>query len=167
MKLIKLSFLILLFPLITAFSAHKFYVSITKIEYVADNNSVQIITKIFTDDMETVLSERYSRDISLGTKRETQTDLDLLQKYMLQKIKISINGKPAELKYLGQEYEMDMVVSYIEISDVKNLKSIEIANSTLIDIYPEQQNIVHFKTRDSRRSLILDKDEPRGVLNFD
>lgn len=167
MKFLKLSFLILLFPLITASSAHKFYVSITKIEYVAEKNSLQIITKIFTDDMETALKERYSREVSLGTKRETQTDIDLLQKYLLQKIKISINGKPTELKYLGQEYEMDMVVSYIEIQNVKDLSSIEIENKALMDVYPEQQNIVHFKKGHNRRSLILDKDSPNGVFNFD
>ena len=156
-----------LIPLFTASSAHKFYVSITKIEYVAEKNSLQIITKIFTDDMEAALGQRKGSDISLGTKKETAADRETLKNYMLQNIKISINGKPVVLKYLGQEFEMDMVVSYLEISDIENLKSIKIENKVLMDVFPEQQNIVHLKTRDSRKSLILEKDRSSGLLNFD
>ncbi len=159
--------LILFFPLLTASAPHKFYVSITKIEYVKEKQSLQVITKIFTDDIEKALQQQYDPSISIGTKKETEKDTDFLKSYILQHLKISVNGKPATLNYIGQEYDIDMVDAYIEITNVKDLKSLKVENKMLFDIFEEQQNIIHLKTPTTRRSLILERDKPNGVLNFE
>jgi hypothetical protein len=167
MKYFRISLLLLIFPLISATSAHKFYVSITKIEYVKEKKSLQIITKIFTDDIEDALQQRYDPSISLDTKKETETADEYVQKYILQKPNIKVNGKPVQLNFIGKEYDVDMLVAYIEVTNVPNLKSIEIENKVLMEMFPEQQNIIHLKTTNSRKSLMLDKDEPSGKLKFD
>ena len=152
--------------MISGTPAHKFYVSITKIEYVKEKSSLQIITKIFIEDIEDALQKRYDPSISLDTKKETETADEDLKNYILQKITIKVNGKPVTLDYIGKEYETDMVVAYIEVKGVKELNTIEIENKVLMDLFPEQQNIIHLKTPKSRRSLILDRDEPKGKLDF-
>ncbi|MAB57868.1 MAG: hypothetical protein CL524_10025 [Aequorivita sp.] len=167
MKYFRILLLLLIFPLISATSAHKFYVSITKIEYVKEKKSLQIITKIFTDDIEDALQHRYDPSISLDTKKETETSDEYVQKYIIQKLNIKVNGKPVQLNYIGKEYDVDMLVAYIEVTHVPNLKSIEIENKVLMEMFPEQQNIIHLKTTNSRKSLMLDKDEPSGKLKFD
>lgn len=166
MKFLKISLLVLLFPLITGSTEHKFYVSITKIEYVAQSESLQIITQFFIDDIEEVLQKRYRPDVSLGTTKETEEDVALLKEYILQKLNISVNGTPVTLDYLGIDYDVDMVKSYIEVIGVKKVKSVEIEFKALTELFTEQQNIIHFKTTESRKSLILDIDNPKGVLNF-
>lgn len=166
MKFLKISLLVLLFPLITGSTEHKFYVSITKIEYVAESESLQIITQFFIDDIEEVLQKRYRPDVSLGTTKETKEDVSLLKEYILQKLNISVNGTPVTLDYLGIDYDVDMVKSYIEVTGIKEVKSVEIEFKALTELFTEQQNIVHFKTAESRKSLILDIDNPKGVLNF-
>ncbi|MGK0428186.1 MAG: hypothetical protein ACJAUR_002304 [Ulvibacter sp.] len=166
MKFIKIILLVFLFPLITGSTEHKFYVSITKIEYVAESESLQIITQFFIDDIEEVLQKRYRPDVSLGTTKETEEDVVLLEKYILQKLKISVNGAPVALDYLGIEYDIDLVKSFIEVAGVKEFKSVEIEFKALTEIFTEQQNIIHFKTSEKRKSLILDIDNPKGVLNF-
>ena len=167
MKYFRILLLLLIFPLISATSEHKFYVSITKIEYVKEKKSLQIITKIFTDDIEDALQQRYDPSISLDTKKETETSDEYVQKYILQKLNIKVNGKPVQLNFIGKEYDVDMLVAYIEVTNVPNLKSIEIENKVLMEMFPEQQNIIHLKTTNSRKSLMLDKDEPSGKLKFD
>lgn len=166
MRYLKVFILLLVFPLVSATSAHKFYVSITKIEYVKEKNSIQIIAKIFTDDMEKALRQRYDRLIFLDSKKETTAAEEDLKRYILQKIKIKVNGKSVQLNYIGKEYDTDMVVAYMEVTDVKELKTIKIENKILMEIFPEQQNIIHLKTSKNRRSLILDKDDSSGKLNF-
>jgi hypothetical protein len=156
----------MVFPLISATPAHKFYVSITKIEYVKEKSSLQIITKIFIDDIEDALQQRYNPSISLDTKKETTAADEDLKKYILQKINIKVNGKAVSLNYIGKEYDTDMVVAYMEVTGLKELKTITIENKILLDVFSEQQNIIHLKTPNSRKSLILDKDEPSGQLNF-
>ncbi|OAD92204.1 hypothetical protein A7A78_08925 [Aequorivita soesokkakensis] len=166
MKIFRIFALFMVFPLISATPAHKFYVSITKIEYVKEKSSLQIITKIFIDDIEDALQQRYNPSISLDTKKETAAADEDLKKYILQKINIKVNGKAVSLNYIGKEYDTDMVVAYMEVTDVKELKTITIENKILLDVFSEQQNIIHLKTPNSRKSLILDKDEPSGQLNF-
>ena len=57
MRSVSIFLLLLSLPVLMASSsAHKFYVSITKIEYVASQQSLQIITKIFIDDFEATYS---------------------------------------------------------------------------------------------------------------
>lgn len=166
MKYFKIFILLIAFPLMSGAPAHKFYVSITKIEYVKQKNSLQIIAKIFTDDLEDALQQRYDSSILLAGKNESPKVDELLENYLFQKINIKVNGKPVMLKYIGKEYDVDMVVSYIEVKDIKELKTIEIENKVLTEIFSDQQNIIHLKTPKSRRSLILDRDEPSGLLNF-
>lgn len=166
MKYFRILLLLLVFPLVSATSAHKFYVSITKIEYVKEKSSLQIITKIFTDDIEDALQQRYDSSISLDTQKETKTVDEDVKKYLLQKISIKVNGKPVQLDYIGKEYDVDMLVAYMEVTNVPDLKSLEIDNKILMEIFPEQQNIIHLKTPTSRKSLILDNDEPSGKLKF-
>ena len=59
-----------------------------------------------------------------------------------------------------------MLVAYIEVTNITALNAIEIENKTLFEMFPEQQNIIHLKTPNSRKSLMLDKDEPNGTLKF-
>ena len=87
--------------MISGTPAHKFYVSITKIEYVKEKSSLQIITKIFIEDIEDALQKRYDPSISLDTKKETETADEDLKNYILQKITIKVNGKPVTLDYIN------------------------------------------------------------------
>ncbi len=166
MKFLSIFLVLLAFPLISAVPTHKFYVSITKIEYVKEKNSLQIITKIFIDDIEVALRERFGQDISLATSKETETADNDLKQYILQNLKIKVNGKNTQLRYLGKEYETDMVVAYLEVEPITSIKTIAIENKILMEIFPEQQNIIHLKTANNRKSLILDQEEPAGSLNF-
>jgi len=166
MKYVKTVFVLLLFPLLMSSTSHKFYVSTTNIEFVKEKRTLQIITKIFTEDIEQALQARYNPSITLDSKKETETDESFLKKYLLQKIKIEVNGVPVVPIYLGKEYDIDIAKIYLEIENVSELESIEIENKVLIDMFSEQQNIIHLTTPESRRSLILDKANPKGVLNF-
>lgn len=165
MKIFRVLLIALVFSIVTASTAHKFYVSTTKIEYVEQQQSVQIISKIFIDDLEEVLRKRYDESIVLDSKDESEQDF--VKRYLLQKLQITINGIPATLEYIGKEYEIDVIKVYFEINDIIELNTIEIENIVLLDLFEEQQNIIHLKTGKSRRSLVLNKENPKGMLNFD
>ncbi len=156
----------MLFPLIAANSNHKFYVSTTNIEFVPKSESVQIISKIFIDDIEKALRKRSGKEVSLATKKETEADRELLKNYIMQKFSISINGEDSKYQYLGIDYETDIVKCYLEITGVSEFKTIEVDNKILFDMFDEQKNIIHVKTPESRKSMVLNIDNPKGLLNF-
>ena len=91
---------------------------------------------------------------------------DDLLNYISKKLKFKINEKEAQLIYIGKEYDIDILNLYFEIEDVDSLESIRIENKILIDLFPEQQNIIHFSNEKNKRNLILDKNRPNGLLNF-
>ena len=152
--------------MLTAATAHKFYVSVSKIEYSEKDRSLQMITTLFADDLENTLKGRYGDKVSLDPEKETQLDQQLLKEYILKKLQITVDGQVRELDYIGREYENDIVRVYIEVPEVEDPNKVAIHAAWLFELFEEQQNIIHMKKGDTRRSLVLEPDNPKGVLNF-
>jgi len=166
MKVFKIVVLIVLFSSLTASKPHKYYVSITNIEYVQESESLQIITKIFIDDLQEALRERYDTFLEFDEINESVKAEEYLKKYFSKKFSIKVDGELVSYDFIGKEYDIETLVCYIEVTNVNSFKTIEIKNEVLMDLFPEQQNIIHLKTESTRRSIILEKDESVGVLNF-
>ncbi len=166
MKKIAILFLSALAVMLSSFTAHKFYVSVTQIDYNKEQKSLQIISRVFVDDIEDLLQERYDTTIVLNVNEETPKAGVYLQKYFNQKLKLKVDGKEVNFTFLGKEYEDDLVICYLEIENIQAFESIEISNEILMDLFEEQQNIVHVKKENQRKSLILEKGKSIGLLNF-
>lgn len=166
MKFFKILLIAIILPMLVSASDHKFYVSTTNIEYSKKNESLQIISKIFIDDIEDVLQKRYKPSLSLGTKKEAKEDTELLKQYILQKLKIWVDGKPVKFNYIGRQYDVDIVNAYIEVPNIKDPKTIEVEYKILYELFPDQQNIIHIRSDQYRRSLVLDKDNPKEMLKL-
>ncbi|WP_026837790.1 DUF6702 family protein [Gillisia sp. JM1] len=146
--------------------AHKFYVSVTEIEYNEKAESLQIISRVFIDDMEDLLQTRYDKNIRLGKTNESSSVPNHLKKYLNEKIEVKIDGRLTEVNYLGKEYEDDMLLVYLEIPKITSFKKIIIKNAILTDMFSEQKNLVHVNYKGSTKSLILNKAKQEDVLNF-
>ncbi len=145
---------------------HKFYVSVTEIEYNEKAESLQIISRLFIDDLEDLLQTRYDKSIRLGKSNESTEANDYIKKYLTKKMEIQLDGKVVELNYLGKEYEDDMLLLYMEIPKVTSFKKIGLKNALLTDMFSEQKNLVHVTYKGSTKSLILNKSKQEDVLNF-
>ena len=166
MKTFKFVLLILLLPLLAYSTAHKFYVSVTQVEYIKEKQTVQIISRIFIDDFEELIRQRYDEGITLDTsKEEIQIDF-YIERYLQEKIKIKINDSIQTLVFIGKEYEDDIIYCYLEIKNISVIKSFEITNQILFDLYDEQQNIVKTNINSKNKSFILISQNDKGVLNF-
>ena len=115
MKSIKLFFIILVLPLLAFTTAHKFYTSVTQIEYVKEKRTVQIISRIFIDDFEKVLRERYDETLTLSDINEKEQANGYIGKYLTSKINIKINNIDSQINFLGKEYDNDVMICYLEI----------------------------------------------------
>lgn len=145
---------------------HKFYVSVTLVEFVEEKQSLQLISRLFIDDIEKLIRERYDESITLAEKDESDMIDSYVERYLKEKLLININGNPVVINFLGREYEDDIMVCYIEIEDVKSIQTIEIENNVLFDLFEDQQNIVRTKINGKQKSFILIKEENKGMLNF-
>ena len=165
MKLPKLAVFLLIIPLF-AFTVHKYYLSLTQIEYNQEQKSLQIIINVFMDDIETALNKDYNIDLQLTTKKELKTADDYFEKYLKEKLKFKLLGQELPFNYLGKEYEGDLVYFYLEIQDIETPQSLEVSNKILVQHFEDQQNVVKMKIGKKRRSKILTKENDKALLKF-
>lgn len=158
--------LIVGFILTSSNTKHEYYVSVTNIEYAKEQQSVQIISQIFIDDFETLIRERYDETITLAEDDEPEIVDEYMKRYLKDKLKITINGTTHSLNYIGKEYKDDITYCYLEIENIKNIKSIHVVNRILFDVLEDQQNIVRLKLLNKNKSFLLISDNDECVLNF-
>ncbi|MDX1719090.1 MAG: DUF6702 family protein [Salegentibacter mishustinae] len=164
----KISLILVSFFLLSGFNsgAHEFYLSVTEIEYNNEKQSLQIITRVFIDDFEDVLNERYGADLQLSEEAEEGAVAENISKYLKQKLKLQVNGEELQLNYLGKEYDADQLILYIEVEDLAPFNKIEVTNEILTDLFDDQKNVVHVKVNDKTKSLLLMRQQETEKLTF-
>jgi hypothetical protein len=149
-----------------AFTAHKYYLSLTQIEFNNSKNSIEIITNVFIDDIETVLNDIHTKDFRLDTKNELKDSDMYFNQYLQKHLAFKVDEKPVEFKYIGKEYDGDVVFFYLEIKDIPSVTKIEVENSLLIKHFPTQQNLVKSKVNKKHKSALLTKSNQIGILTY-
>ncbi|PKA99309.1 hypothetical protein B0O79_3015 [Flavobacteriaceae bacterium MAR_2009_75] len=168
MRNFRKALLILILPLFAFAAAHKFYVSVTNVNYSEKDRAIQITSRIFIDDMNRLMMARYDIDAELDTEKESKLADEYLEKYVRSKFVVSLNGQPIQYNFIGKKYDADVMICYIEVADVnlKELKSVAIENEILTDLFDDQQNVVHINIKDEKKSFVLLKSRTKGMLNL-
>jgi hypothetical protein len=166
MKVFKFLIIIFIIPLFAFTSMHKYYISVTQINYVKEKESVQITSRLFIDDFENALKTNYDENIILAEKDEAKIIDTYMQRYLQDKIKLRINNKAVTFNFIGKEYEGDIVRCYLEVEHVKSIESFLITNSVLFDLQKDQQNIVKTNINSKNKSVILTYNNPNALLKF-
>lgn len=169
LKYLRLNILFLTFVILTSFTiSHKFYVSVTQLTYSSKDNSIQITSRIFIDDLEKVLVDRYGIDTYLATERQIPKAEDWINRYLSAKLNLTIDGAKVPMEYIGSKYEDDIIVCFLEVEgfDLSAVKRVEFENLLLFDTYDDQQNITHLEFGDIKKSYVFNSDNNKGMLNF-
>ena len=165
MKKIKILFLLLIVPLFS-FSAHKYYLSLTQINYKSETKSVQIIINVFIDDIETALNKDYKIDLQLTTEKELKENDVYFEKYLTKKLHFKVNNLSKNFVYLGKEYDGDLVYFYLEIENIEAVNTLEITNKILTTHFSKQQNLIKVKVDKKHKSVMLTAKNDKGLLKF-
>ena len=155
-------------PLLAFSVAHKFYVSVTNVNYSEKDQALQITSRVFIDDLDRLLMARYDLEAKLASEEENKMANAYIEKYLRSKFVVSVNGSPVEYDFIGKKYDADVVVLYLEVPkvDLNKTESVQIENEILTDLFDDQQNVVHIKIKDTKKSFVLIKSHPKGMLNL-
>lgn len=145
---------------------HKFYVSLTQIEYAKDKQSLQIISRVFLDDLEDALHKFSGEALRISSEANDTTHDQLIENYFRSKLIFEIDGKKIQWKFVGKAIDNDMLVAYMEVVQLKKIRTIVITNEVFFDIFEEQQNIIRTQINDQKKSFILLSQDRSKVLNF-
>ena len=148
-------------------SLHPVHVSVTEVSFDAKEKELEIISRIFWDDLEKSIREaRKQPELNLLEPGAPITTDQLVWEYLQKRFKITLNGKAQKIKYLGHEVESEAILCYIQVANVKKVETIEVYNSTLTDLHEDQSNLVHVTLGETVKSLRLMRDNPSGKLTF-
>ena len=161
---------IFIFLGIFLFSAerHPIHVSICEMAHNADTKALEIIHRIFIDDLEAAIRKDINDpelDI-LNPGNKIQTDV-LIKNYLQKKYKVYLSDKPQQIIYHGHEVESDVFLCYLEIEKVKKLKHIKVENLVLLDVFDDQVNLVHIEYNETVKSMKLTDNNPSDELSFE
>ena len=135
----------------------------TLIDFDLKSQTFEITLKVFYDDLEKDLEldsvvVDYDKDYNYLNK--------IFKKYLSENFIIEIENQRIILEYLGYEKKRDQINFYMNLdNDLKN-KSINIQNSVLFNSFPDQKNIILFRSGRFRKSLIQDMYNPKDSFNF-
>lgn len=145
---------------------HKYYVAVFQMEYMPAKKEIQMTSRIFIDDLEAAFVKKYKKNFYIGTSTETADTDEYIKKYITAKLHIKVNGKEKPLKFLGKETEEDILICYFTLPAESAVKSIGVSNTVLIEMYDDQQNIVHASVQRNKKSLLLTNGTTEGLLEF-
>jgi hypothetical protein len=123
--------------------AHPVYVSVTNMDIDAPKGTVSLSITIFTEDLETVLHNKYSINGWIGTSGEHRDSRRMLGEYLNERFSISVNsGERVSLTTDSTTVVDDAMRFYMKGSAKQPIRNIVIDNRLLTDFFSKQTNLV-------------------------
>ena len=141
--------------------------SLTQVNFVKEQKSVQIIVRVFIDDLQEELNATSIKEpIELNTDREPDTIEARFKSYLKEHLSFQINDTQEEFDYIGKEYSDNMAVFYLEIPEIDTIQKLSIQNKLLNFSFSEQENIVKTKIYNKHKSTLFTPEKTYALINF-
>jgi hypothetical protein len=160
-------FLLLLF--LTVFSsftkkAHPYYISVTEIRLNAEQKTVSLSCKMFTDDLQNALGKLYRMHADLSKNKPLYDSL--INIYVKERMEVYVGNRKIDFKYVGYEMEEEATWCYFESKLPSDEKSIKVRSALLYDFIESQTNFLHCYYDKERKSFKLDNPTQSAVFTF-
>jgi hypothetical protein len=136
---------------------HIFHISNSEITYHQSDNSLQITTHIFLDDLEKALSKLTPNKLNIGTPTEHASTNSVIENYLKTHFQLTINDINITYNFIGKEISSDYaaVWCYMEVKNVGSLKKIKVKNNVLTEIYADQKNIINLTLPNGKQGYLM------------
>ena len=151
-------FFVCLLPLFSAFT-HKYYVSTTDMFFKPKQNQIQLVVRVFTDDFTAALSRFTSTEIKLDPDQLSENVISgHMSSYFQQHFQLKSPNEPTVFSFVGWAYKQDQTILYASFDVLPEMTQLEWSNTFLMDVFPDQKNIVTLSTSAAKKSFLHTKD---------
>lgn len=146
----------LLFLRCFLFLFHPFFVSMTEIQYVPKEKTIEVSVRIFTDDLENTIRNLH-KDYALDIIHPKDSALvnKWIDQYIHSRLQVRVDNVVRQMNYIGYEQQEESVWVYFEIKNVPQPKQVHVFNTLLYDYKKEQINMIRFKNGEKEKSSKL------------
>lgn len=125
--------------------AHKFYLSLSQVEYNPETKSLEVALKVFTHDLERCVGRMYRESLQLAEKNEHPKSDSLIVEYLQDKLQFSCNQKPLAYHWVGKEVIVDDTWLYFELPfECADAAELTIINRIFLEVFDKQLNMMKF-----------------------
>ena len=134
--------------------SHAYHATITELRYNGAQKQLEFSIKVFTDDFEKALSKGQPKAISLSDPGPRP--LILASEYVRRHLTVkTAPGRPLPLQVLGMQQEKDAYWLYCKSALPSTLAGIQLRQTMLLDVFPDQQNIVNLEADGKTQSALF------------
>ena len=156
----------LLLPLAAAW-ARAHHASILEVRHNPQKQRLEMALKIFTDDLEKVLSVDQPAPVRLDVTPRAQLN-PLLQQLLIRSVQLSLRpGQPAQpLTLVGLQKEADAYWLYFTAPAPAGTTRLTLRHRLLYDLFPDQMNIVNLNAGGQKQSLLFRQGEDQQEVKW-
>ena len=137
-----------------------------EINHNATDRTLEISCKLFTDDFEKALTQNYKAKVDL-INPPVRKDMDTLVKnYIHSHLSVKVDGRPVSFSYIGFEHESEAVYAYVQVDNIPSVKTIDLTNKILFELFTDEINLMHVIVDGNRKSTKLDYPQTQASFEF-
>ncbi len=145
---------------------HPFYISVTEINLNSSDKTLEVSCKMFADDLEQTINKNNTSQLDISSQKDQSKFNIYIPAYIKSHLNFSVDGKPANLSYIGFEKDKESAFCYFQVQNISSLKKIDISNSILYDFTKDQINIIHVMVNGKRQSTKLNYPDKNVSFSF-
>ncbi len=136
----------MLLSILFSFFLHPYFVSQSNLFYETTTQELQITSQYFLDDFEKALSQYYQGESIVITRKESIAQKEKIKKYLLSKMKISIDDSTQTIDFLGYELEHGNIICYLVVPNTKTpQRNLSFSNSVLYQTQEQQTHLIQLQ----------------------
>ncbi len=147
---------------------HKIHVSVAQVEFNQKSQSVEIVVRVYADDLENALSQQAKRQIKIdpATAKNDKRIGEAVIAYLRDNFELkSKSGRPVKLGWVGIESQADMFWLYVEGKMLDGLDGSQLRNRIFFDLFDDQVNIVNTKIQNKQIGLMFEPKDGFKIIS--
>tara|TARA_B100000989_G_scaffold298823_1_gene290226 strand:+ start:2014 stop:2427 length:414 start_codon:yes stop_codon:yes gene_type:complete len=123
-----------------------------------EQSQIQLVVRVFTDDFTASLSRFTSTVIKLDPDQLSETVISgHMSNYFQRHFQLKSPKDSAVFSFVGWEYKHDQTILYASFDSLSEMIQLEWSNTFLMDVFPDQKNIVTLTTPKTKKSYLHTK----------
>ncbi len=148
---------------------HPVHISFATIEYFEKDKKFRILFKLFVDDFDLVLKEKYGQDLKLLEGRWEKKYPKTINQYILEHFKLIVDGKDrtkSTLKLTRHEVKEKAMWLYYDFSCKVKSDIFNIQNTLMMDLYQDQRNLLIFVFKEEQKAVQFNVKQTKHEIRF-
>ena len=146
---------------------HPLYFSVINMDVDATEKRIAMSIRIFTEDLETILHNKYNIEGWIGTPHEHRESRRLLREYVNERFTAEVNhSEKIGLTVDSMVIVEDVMWFYMKGAARQTIRYMKIDNRLLTDFFEKQTNLVIINTGREEKGYRLDRKKHKIELSL-